>query len=251
MPPPLGLLQGFNITSKDSMSNLIAVINKEFEFSFDIAFKDSDFKEVFETDDALSGGVLEEFASFADDIVFSTKCKHGPDSGAVETFLSDCDVEFSVVDRTVVIPGISLPLHSGTVEVKVDPSVFGPASEVVERLIPFLAGKEFPGYYDMALSLRSPFQAIEALHKVSARIFNSELSLGKGEFLSFRSLRLLATQRRRTVSLGYSRSPARRTVPAGVDVKIFCEQSSLVEAPIGEALRALMKTGIIYIEGAE
>ena len=43
---PLNLLQGFNITSADSLNNFLTIINREFNYSFPAQFTDDDFNEI-------------------------------------------------------------------------------------------------------------------------------------------------------------------------------------------------------------
>ena len=43
MKAPLNLLQGFNITSGDSLNNFITILNKKFGVSFDRGFSDEDY----------------------------------------------------------------------------------------------------------------------------------------------------------------------------------------------------------------
>lgn len=43
---PLNLLQGFNITSADSLNNFLTIINREFNYSFSAQFTDDDFSEI-------------------------------------------------------------------------------------------------------------------------------------------------------------------------------------------------------------
>lgn len=43
---PLNLLQGFNISSADSLNNFISVINKEFDYTFDEQFTTPDYSEI-------------------------------------------------------------------------------------------------------------------------------------------------------------------------------------------------------------
>ena len=44
LPPPLSLLQGFNLSSEGGMNNVISTINKELNFSFPETFNDKDFQ---------------------------------------------------------------------------------------------------------------------------------------------------------------------------------------------------------------
>ena len=43
---PLNLLQGFNITSADSLNNFLTIINREFSYSFLAQFTDDDYNEI-------------------------------------------------------------------------------------------------------------------------------------------------------------------------------------------------------------
>lgn len=43
---PLNLLQGFNITSEDSLNNFLTIINREFNYSFPAQFTNKDYYEI-------------------------------------------------------------------------------------------------------------------------------------------------------------------------------------------------------------
>lgn len=43
---PLNLLQGFNITSEDSLNNFLTIINREFNYSFPARFTNKDYYEI-------------------------------------------------------------------------------------------------------------------------------------------------------------------------------------------------------------
>ena len=43
---PLNLLQGFNITSADSLNNFLTIINREFNYNFSPQFTDKDYEEI-------------------------------------------------------------------------------------------------------------------------------------------------------------------------------------------------------------
>ena len=43
---PLSLLQGFNVTSSDSLNNFITIINSNFDYDFDEGFTNDDFQDI-------------------------------------------------------------------------------------------------------------------------------------------------------------------------------------------------------------
>ncbi|MBR4289349.1 MAG: toll/interleukin-1 receptor domain-containing protein [Oscillospiraceae bacterium] len=65
---PLNLLQGFNITSADSLNNFLTIINREFDYSFPGRFAEDDFNEIM----ALSSSVTSRSTPF-DEIIGSAK----------------------------------------------------------------------------------------------------------------------------------------------------------------------------------
>ncbi|MGM9660365.1 MAG: toll/interleukin-1 receptor domain-containing protein [Faecousia sp.] len=65
---PLNLLQGFNITSADSLNNFLTIINREFSYSFSAQFTDDDYNEII----ALSSSATKHSTQF-DEIVRSVK----------------------------------------------------------------------------------------------------------------------------------------------------------------------------------
>ena len=67
---PLSLLQGFDVESADSLNNIIAIINKEFEYQFSEGFSISDYQEIM--DKAASAT---KYRIPFEDIVRSAECK--------------------------------------------------------------------------------------------------------------------------------------------------------------------------------
>ena len=65
---PLNLLQGFNITSADSLNNFLTIINREFNYSFPAQFTDDDYDEII----ALSSSATKHSTQF-DEIIRSVK----------------------------------------------------------------------------------------------------------------------------------------------------------------------------------
>ena len=74
VPPPLSLLQGFNINSAESLNNLLRVINSEFDTSFEQSFIEADFKNIFAQTYAEQGefGI---YSSLIDSIKLHNKIK--------------------------------------------------------------------------------------------------------------------------------------------------------------------------------
>ena len=57
LKPPLNLLQGFNITSGDSLNNFVSIINREFSCSFPESFVENDFYAIQKAIEGDNGGI--------------------------------------------------------------------------------------------------------------------------------------------------------------------------------------------------
>ncbi|MBK8254992.1 MAG: toll/interleukin-1 receptor domain-containing protein [Polyangiaceae bacterium] len=68
LPPPISLLQGFNITSPDGLDNLIAVSNEEFGHQHAQVFSLDEYNEFFRTESGARTGALARHSAFIDDI---------------------------------------------------------------------------------------------------------------------------------------------------------------------------------------
>ena len=60
MTPPMSLLQGFNLTSAESLNNLLVVINEEFKHQHKLDFTPKEFDEIFEQTRPKSDAWLRE-----------------------------------------------------------------------------------------------------------------------------------------------------------------------------------------------
>lgn len=80
VPPPLSLLQGFNITSEAGLNNLIAICNQSFGHSHSESFTASDYREIF-VDLAAVSSSLGHYASVVDSLMFSVYIDGGRHSG--------------------------------------------------------------------------------------------------------------------------------------------------------------------------
>ena len=66
---PLNLLQGFDVESADSLNNMIAIINREFEYHFSEGFTVSDYQDIIE-----KAAVGQKYRIPFEDIVRSAEC---------------------------------------------------------------------------------------------------------------------------------------------------------------------------------
>lgn len=127
LKPPLSLLQGFNITSADSLNNFITVINREFNLTFKDVFEEMDYKEVFRsvTVPALSLRINEIFtqakyqidSQCRNDEDNVTKCDVGKYFSSINDYLDEKEIPYAFdednfpnMKKVILVNGISIEL---------------------------------------------------------------------------------------------------------------------------------------------
>lgn len=105
---PLNLLQGFNITSKDSLNNFIAIINRTFDYHFKNEFDDNDYLEVVQkfSTEAIDTVTFEEVIDKAECVIDGEQTINGKGVkynidkffNEIVTYLEDNNIDFSKED---------------------------------------------------------------------------------------------------------------------------------------------------------
>jgi TIR domain len=75
VPPPIGLLQGFNMHSHDAMNNFFEILNQEFQHQHKPTFTNDDYQKLFGSDSAFGSGFFGEYSGFVKKIVFDGKTR--------------------------------------------------------------------------------------------------------------------------------------------------------------------------------
>ena len=136
LKPPLNLLQGFNITSGDSLNNFVSIINREFSCSFPESFVEDDFYAIQKTIEGDTGGIstIRDFMSgaFFDMVPKYTesdgsKVEHDIDSiyEKIVAYLDSNSISYSKYtsqngDIFITVEGIKLKYHKKFDESKND-----------------------------------------------------------------------------------------------------------------------------------
>jgi hypothetical protein len=73
VPPPIGLLQGFNMHSHETMNNFFEILNHEFQHQHKPSFTQDDFRKLFGADSELGLGFFGEYSGLVRGISFDGK----------------------------------------------------------------------------------------------------------------------------------------------------------------------------------
>ena len=78
VPPPIGLLQGFNMHSPEAMNNFFEILNKEFGHQHKPTFTEQDFRKLFGEDSELGSGFFGEYSALVRGITFEGRMLQQP-----------------------------------------------------------------------------------------------------------------------------------------------------------------------------
>ena len=192
LPAPLGLLQGFNITSVDGLDNLIALINETFQHQHRTRFEPKDYDELLslatnQTRDGSAFSVLVEEL----DISFGARSRNGKQDSLEKIAEAVAKLVFphapvSVSDSAAKLhfPGgkFGIDAYSGA-EITLDPLVVHKHAGVVDRIARACGASK--GQYTVTIEFKRLVSGITGRHKISALV--PELETGANDLI-FRGL---------------------------------------------------------------
>jgi hypothetical protein len=190
VPPPLSLLQGFNVKSEASLNNIIAVLNDEFGHSHAEAFTSADFDSLFAVSSAGVGGFAPRFAQLIESIGIVL-----PDQGEGALDLTEARLEAGGIDTTrqphdISAFGLRVSLETSQTPHPLYFEFGGSTPPVVVPIISQCIG-ELLGSPQAALNvtvlLEDGFTLREGHHNITAQLYGSEVRLGPGRSLSYRN----------------------------------------------------------------
>src|ERR1700730_1057289 len=245
--PPLGLLQGFNIRSAQTMNNLVSTINNTFGYTMREALTPQDYREIVLGDQMRSNSLFGEYSALVYEMVCPVQCILDPQSGQIESFLKSKGVEFHIEHGTLYSPGLAFSLHKGHVEVFSDPLLSAVKFHILEDLTPFMVGPSFDGRYSFSLHLVPSVRAIEGIHKQSARIYGSEINLASNGRVALGDLTLQIQQHYGSVVSSMDPPMLARGGPTSVEIGATYGNVHFREAPVADALKILFSVGVLFL----
>jgi hypothetical protein len=249
LPPPLSLLQGFNVTSADSLGNIIDLLNKTFSHNHPNQFSNSEFKELYPKGEDVILSALGEYSMFVKNIIMNI----------MVGFLYNIDV---TMDKTIQIlkseqlefqkTGMDISAHGLMLNnswsskkkgstILLDPILTLRTFPLVEKILNTIRVDGILGVEIELLFVRSVRYIVESpleQHKFTARLYDTDVKLKENsiffkECFSFEIKYLNHTLRSR---------------PKDVFIIIKCNSKTFSGMKLDEFLNLLFERGILYVE---
>lgn len=244
IPPPLSLLQGFNIKDASGINNIIALINEEFSHKHEESFTESEYNEIFAADTTLANSTLQKYATVVDSIQFTLSASTNIESALQEIYkkLIAKGIECQSTKYSTYTYGLSFVQNDKKLDIKLDPNLTGITFPILNDLI-----KELNNGAVEPLSFSIIFipsiNCCEALHKLTARIYQTGIRLAENGSLIYDDIEF---------KLGHFQNVSWRgqaTITrenAYMQVK-YCG-NNLSEIKLFELLDILFESNILYFE---
>ncbi len=121
LKPPLSLLQGFDITSTDSLNNFISIINRRFSLEFNFAFTDDTYNAIFASTTGYNNHInIGEVFRGANYIICSQYLSSNSDkiirydidawAANIKDYLKDKNIKFASHQSSIITGGISVDI---------------------------------------------------------------------------------------------------------------------------------------------
>ncbi len=197
LPPPLSLLQGFNITSEAGLNNIIAITNDVFKHSHQEAFSEGDYKEI------CSGGangatdIFGVYGALVDQVKFLLQVGRDFEGEPIplldrlyqlfQSMSLDCQCHENRLD----LPGVSFVAHetegSREIYVNVEGSAAGVALPLVEKAFQTICIDGTKGRL-LRIEFTDEVGFPSAYHQRSGRLIGTPVRLAPNERLQFQDL---------------------------------------------------------------
>ena len=187
IPPPLGLLQGFNIRNHEGLNNIIHILNGQFQFSFGTSFSPDDYNAIFRADDAVSVLGFDAYTPLIDRIQFAIQSAISAPLDIVKKLLDESNVTFQETLSTVHSYGVTFTLQKNVLVVSVDPGLAGLTFPIVQKVY---QGLDIPNGEPFVFQLwfgPSVTQITEHF-KTTSKIYGSGITLAPDGFFVFGNL---------------------------------------------------------------
>ena len=184
VPPPLGLLQGFNVKSNDGLDNIIAQVNDEFHHAHTAKYSREEYEEIVALADNVEGdqgsfGILNELYV---SITRKTDDEHAISSTlqAITDYLSSHNVAHTPADKLLLFHGVSIQIDKNRDDLRcyctIDPLLLERNAPLLNDIAQLINPNGFSNTRITAKSIEGMFSLYE-FHSVSARLYGSAITL--------------------------------------------------------------------------
>lgn len=250
LPPPLSLLQGFNISNHDGLDNLIALVNDAFSHQHKSNFTETEYRELISFGDQIPLHPLREFLPLIEEINIEIderndfQCEPTEGIERAKQVLNEKSIEYRETEKRIEFFGVSIYTHESQhprpIIFKIDPSLMDKTLTIVQSILNNIREKGIEG-------VRFRFDFIDGIccisgnHRITARLYGTGVMFGEKEQLILNDLSFYLSKLRHFSARGGSKSGA-------TYISITPNTNDIYIADIVNLLDILFKKKVLYLD---
>lgn len=252
IPPPLGLLQGFNITSAAGLNNIVSIANDVFEHQHAESFTSDDFLAVCSSAGATSNVTFGDNAGLVEELFVALTVQEGLDCTPAEAIdriaqaFEHADIPYQRSETGVELLGLSIFKTQGYVpeqlQAKLAPGVADVSLPILDKAIRSVRSAGLTGV-TIRVDFSDLVDYVSARHKLTGRIFGTDIKLAPGDSLIWGDLRF---------SIGHLLSFAGRQARRGatyISLELLTDQ--IPQAQVRDLLTLLFQREVLFVRPSE
>ena len=248
IPPPLSLLQGFNIKNKDGLDNLIALVNDVYSFKYISSFTVEEYDQLVSFGGSITTHPLAEVMSMTNEIKISLKEKEHLKVTADEGFklaveeLAKTNIEYRQFAQTIEAFGMTISRTNDREPIKfvLDPTLLDSTLPLVINILNNISPRGIKDVSIVFVFVHS-VKNIESSHKLTAKLFGTGVSLGNEKGMFFNDL-VFSTSYYSYIGLGHKLSRG------ATYLSITPQKENIVAKEIWALLELLFSKKVLYEE---
>lgn len=262
IPPPLNLLQGFNVTSNDGLNNIVSIINHKFDYNHQETFIDQDYISIFTSDILTETNKFKEISGRINYIKFelieSVKRSEAETISLkvdpfvfIKEYFKKNGIEFGQSKNRIITHGLTIENKKDTNDKKdniylyVDPILSSITFPIVKSILSDIYNGEIDKYF-FQIFFHKNFTFLAPDYKVTSRFFGTDIKMSRKSpnIYEFNNIQFAIDIHEEGEPW---LRPYRTDPPDYVKlVRIVYDVKELDSIPIYELLKKMFDLGIIY-----
>lgn len=191
--PPINLLQGFNISSHEALNNIISIINKEFESTYETNFKKDDFSKLNELSNnlyynSLNSHIDHIFADFGK--IQDIKLNPSPFETIVD-YLKEKKIKHSVNNKKeIYLNGMVILKKENQIDLKIDEINLKESLEIINNVVVRIYDPPLKTFW-FSIKFNENIDLLTSNFKLSSRLklIGIEMSEVSGKLYNYKTIR--------------------------------------------------------------
>lgn len=195
--PPLSLLQGFNISNKDGLDNLIALANEKYSHTHKSKFTETEYRELISHGEQTEIHPLGKFLPYIDQISIEINSRDNFSYDIIECInraknvFNKNKVEFRDSEKKIESYGISIYTRDGQHPIPIifqlDPFLIDRTFDLLKEVLECLLEKGITGVR-FRLDFINGISCVKEQHKITAKLYGTGITFGDNEELILNNL---------------------------------------------------------------